>query len=526
MNFRNLIASGSRLGKRFCATVFSRATPSGVEASVSIPATTAATDGVGSSVSPPTAASRQREMFKKLSTLSVTGETVAQTLNQFIMEGIPVRKFDLFRCAKDLRKFRRHQHALEIFDWIEMRKMGFSVSDHAIRLDLIAKTKGLEAAERYFHSLDPSTKNHQSTYGSLMNCYCVELKEEKAKAHFEKMDELKFVNNTLPFNNMMSMYMRLGQPEKVPELVDAMKQKGISPCWITYSIWMQSCGSLNDLDGLEKIIVEMGKDSEATTNWNTYSNLAAVFTKAGLYEKAESALKSMEEKMNPNNRDAHHFLISLYAGISKASEVYRAWESLNKARPEVNNMSYLVMIQALSKLGDIDGFKKIFTEWESKCRAYDMRLVNFAINTYLKANMYEEAEMVLDGAIKKSKGPFSKARQLLMIHLLEKGKVDLVMKHLKAAFSNAEEIKDDWNWSSELVSLFFLHFERTKDVEGAENFCRNLSKWRPLDSETVTFLIKIYAAAEKTCPEMRERLSQHQIEVSEEIQDLLQKVCP
>ncbi|EOA40137.1 hypothetical protein CARUB_v10008848mg [Capsella rubella] len=523
MNFRNLVASGSRLGKRFCATAVSPAATNGVEASVFAPA---AANGVQGSVSAPTAASRQRELYKKLSKLNVTGGTVAETLNQFIMEGVTVRKDDLFRCAKDLRKFRRHQHALEIFDWMEKRKMTLSVSDHAIRLDLIGKTKGLEEAENYFNNLDPSVKNHQSTYGALMNCYCVVLEEEKAKAHFEKMDELKFANNSLPFNNMMSMYMRLGQPEKVPVLVNEMKQRDISPSGVTYSIWMQSCGSLNDLDGLEKIIDEMGKDSEAKTTWNTFSNLAAIYTKAGLYEKAESALKSMEEKMNPNYRDSHHFLISLYAGISKAPEVFRVWELLKKARPEVNNMSYLVMLQAMSKLGDLDGIKKIFTEWESKCWAYDMRLANIAINTYLKGNMHEEAEKILDGAMKKSKGPFSKARQLLMIHLLQNGKADLAMKHLEAAVSDSTENKDEWSWSSELVSLFYLHFENAKDVNGAEEFSRILSKWRPFDSDTATFLIKTYAASGKTRPDMRERLSQHEIEVSEEIQDLLGKVCP
>ncbi|XP_024009169.1 pentatricopeptide repeat-containing protein At1g02370, mitochondrial isoform X2 [Eutrema salsugineum] len=510
MNFRNLIASGSRLGRRFCATVSSPAS-AGVEAYASAP----------------TAASRQREIYNKLSKLSVTEGTVPETLNQFIMEGITLRKHDLFRCAKLLRKFRRYQHALEIFEWMEMRKMAVSASDHAIRLDLIAKTRGLEAAENYFNKLEPCAKNHQSTYGALMNCYCVQLQEEKAKAHFEKMDELKFVNNSLPFSNMMSMYMRMSQPEKVPVVVDAMKQRGISPCRVTYSIWMQSCASSNDFDGLEKIIAEMGKDSEAKTTWNTFSNLAAIYTKAGLFEEAESALKSMEEKMNPNNRDAHHFLISLYAGISKASEVNRVWESLKKAHPEINNMSYLVMLQALSSLGDVDGIKRIFTEWESKCQVYDMRLANIAINTYLKGNLYQEAETILDGAMKKCKGPFSKARQLLMIHLLENGKVDSAMKHLEAAVSDSADIRDHWGWSSELLSLFFLHFEKAKDVDGAEKLCRILSHWRPfMDSETVTFLIKTYAAAGKIYPDMLERLYRNEMEVSEDIQDLLEKVCP
>jgi len=125
MNFRNLIASGSRLGKRFCATVFAPASATGiVEASVSSPAAAnvveasvsspAAENGVRTSVAAPTVASRQRELYKKLSMLSVTGGTVAETLNQFIMEGITVRKDDLFRCAKTLRKFRRPQHAFEV----------------------------------------------------------------------------------------------------------------------------------------------------------------------------------------------------------------------------------------------------------------------------------------------------------------------------------------------------------------------------------------------------------------------------
>ncbi|CAH2039146.1 unnamed protein product [Thlaspi arvense] len=205
--------------------------------------------------------------------------------------------------------------------------------------------------------------------------------------------------------------------------------------------------------------------------------------------------------------------LSLYAGISKAAEVNRVWESLKKSRPEVNNMSYLVMLQAPSNLGDMDGIKKIFSEWESNYQVYEWES-NIAINTYLKGDMYLEAERILDGAMKTCKGPFSKARQLLMIYLLENGRVDSAMNHLEAAVSDSAENKDDWCWSSELASLFFLHFEKAKDVDGAEEFCKILSNLRPLDSETVTFLLKTYAAAEKTCPDMHERLFRQQIQTS------------
>lgn len=405
---------------------------------------------------------------------------------------------------------------------MERKEIAFSGSDHAIRLDLIAKTKGLEAAETYFNSLDSSTKN-QSTYGSLLNCYCVEREEEKAKAHFENMVDLNHVSNSLPFNNLMAMYLRLGQPEKVPALVVAMKQKNITPCDITYSMWIQSCGSLNDLDGVEKILDEMKAEGEGISSWDTFANLAAIYIKVGLYDKAEEALKSLENKMNPHIRDSYHFLISLYAGISNASEVYRVWDLLKKRHPNVNNSSCLTMLQALSKLDDIDGIKKIFTEWESTCWTYDMRMANVAISSYLKQNMYKEAEAVFNGAMKKCKGQFSKARQLLMMHLLMNDQADLALKHFEAAILHLDK---NWTWSSELIRSFFLHFEEAKDVDGAEEFCKTLAKWSPLDSETYTLLMKTYFSAGKACPDMKKRLEEQEIQVDEEQEDLLRKICP
>ena len=49
------------------------------------------------------------------------------------------------------------------------------------------------------------------------------------------------------------------------------------------------------------------------SSWDTFANLASIYAKASLYSKAEAALKSLEEKMNPHKRDSYHFLISLYA---------------------------------------------------------------------------------------------------------------------------------------------------------------------------------------------------------------------
>ncbi|KFK30785.1 hypothetical protein AALP_AA6G025600 [Arabis alpina] len=505
-----MMYSVSRFARRFCATLASSSTETakihGGEASVS--------------VTIPKTAKKHRSVYNKLTKLGPTRGKIDETLNQFIIEGNHAYKPDLIRYVKDLRAYRQPQRALEVFEWMERKEIEFSASDHAIRLDLIAKTKGLEAAESYFNKLDPSTKTI-STYGALLNCYCVEREEGKAKAHFDEMSDLNLVTSSLPFNNLMAMYLRLGQPEKVVALVVAMKERSIPLCGVTYSMWIQSYGSLNDLDGVEKVLEEKKADGEGCFSWDTFANLAAIYGKAGLYSKAEEALKSLEEMMNPHKRDSFHFLISLYAGISNASEVYRVWDLLKKRHPKVNNTSCFTMLQALSKLNDIDGIKKIFTEWETTCWTYDMRLANVMISSYLKQNKYEEAEAVFNNAMKKCKGQFSKARQLLMIHLLKTDQADLALKHFEAGVTDQDK---NWTWSSELIRSFFLHFEQSKDVNGAEEFIKTLTKWNPQDSETFTLLIKTYIAAEKASPGMRKRLEEQGIEINEEMERLLSNI--
>ena len=49
---------------------------------------------------------------------------------------------------------------------------------------------------------------------------------DKALALSDKLDDLGYVNN-LAFNYLMSLYMRLGQPEKVASLVHDLKQSNI-----------------------------------------------------------------------------------------------------------------------------------------------------------------------------------------------------------------------------------------------------------------------------------------------------------
>ncbi|XP_050372753.1 pentatricopeptide repeat-containing protein At1g02370, mitochondrial-like isoform X2 [Argentina anserina] len=393
------------------------------------------------------------------------------------------------------------------------------------RLDLTAKAKGIEAAESYFSNLPPAAKN-KFTYGSLLNCYCKEAMEEKALAHYKKMDELDYANSTLVFNNLMSLCMRKKQPEKVGSLVEEMKRRGIRLDTFSYNIWMQSCASLNDIQGAESVVEEMQSQDEDKCDWSTYSNLASIYVKAQQFEKADIALKMLEKVMinGKQQRQAYHFLISLYANSGNVGEVKRIWESLKSAFPDTNNISYLHVLQALRILKDVKGLKEYFEEWQSNCSSYDMRLANVVIHTYLSQNMYEEALLIFEEASKRSKGPFFKAREMFMVYVLDSHQVDLAISYLEQAILETKD--EEWRPLPETITAFLKYFEETKDVDSSENFCKILKRLNCLSSNEYCLLLKVYVAAGSLLPEIRQRLKEDNIQISTELDELVEKVSP
>ncbi|KAL1339470.1 hypothetical protein AAHE18_U039600 [Arachis hypogaea] len=476
MNCKRLISGGSWLLRRLC---------------------TAATEAL-----PP---KKKESLYRKISSLNMTGGSVSQILNQYVMEGNVISKRELERYVVELRKYRKFQHALEIMEWLERRKINFALNDYAVYLDLVSKTKGVAAAENYFSGLPPRAKN-KFTYGALLNCYCKELMTDKALAHFRKMDELHYVTN-LAFNNLMTLYIRLGQPEKVPQLVEDMKQRKIPLNDFTYHIWMNSLGNLNDLDGVERVYDEMKRENNDKIDWHTYCNLTSIYVKAKQFEKAESMLKMLEEKAKPSMRDAYHFMLYLYAGTSNLQEVHRVWNSLKTVSP-VTSTSYLTMMRALRKLNDTEGIIKCFKDWESNTVGYDIRLVSIAVSAYLSQNLYEEAESLFKKATCKSKGPFFKIHESFMIYFLEKRQLDNAMSHLEALVSESK-----WHPTPELVGAFLKYYEET-DLDGVEELCRIFKSYNYDDSWLTT-----YITASKVSPEAHQMLKEDS-QANHELQNL------
>ncbi|CAH9143296.1 unnamed protein product [Cuscuta epithymum] len=468
-----------------------------------------------------------RHLYKRLSALGSTKGKVSEVLNEYIREGKSrvVRKQQLQRCITELRRYRKHQCALEIMEWMVSRGINLGHSDRAILLDLRAKVQGITAAEKYFNDLSPKEK-HCYTYGSLLNCYCVKKMEDKALALFKEMDEMNYVSNSLPFNNLMCLYMRLEKPEKVPPLAEEMKRRNIKLSTFTYNILMTSYISSNDIMGVERAFEEIKRENEKACDWTTYSHLACAYSKLGFNEKAELALKMLEEEIRgAPNREGYHFLISLYGGMSNLVEVHRVWNALKSKFQVTTNYSYLIMLQALNKLNDMDGLKKVFTEWQSSCSNFDMRLANAVISAYLRHDMVAEAEKVLLIGMERSKGPFFFAWEMFSVFFLTKEKN--ISRALQCIDEAISLVKDkEWSPKSDSINAFLNYFEEESDVDGAERFCSSLKKLSCLKGDVYKSLMQTYIAAGRISHDMRQRMEEDGIEISDELKILLKKLSP
>lgn len=410
----------------------------------------------------------------------------------------------------------------QISEWMESHNYILKQKDYAIHLDVIAKVKGIAAAENYFNRLPLSSKTY-SIYGALLNCYCYERMSDKALDLFGKMVAENMVSTPLPFNHLMIMHIKLGQPEKVVRLGEQMKKANIQPNTSTYNLLMNGYALLDDIEGVERVFREMTVENEKLCDWTTYSNLANIYIEAGDQEKAKLALQNLEKVMGVRDRDAYHFLISLYAQMSDLENTHRVWKSLKLANEgRTWNKSYLIMIQALDNLDDLEGLKECFDDWESGCSSYDPRLANTVVVAYLRHDMLEEAESVLERAVVRSEGRFFNSWEILMMFHLKKHNIKQALQTMETAVSRASGGK--WKPRHKTVDGFLGCFEQDRDVSSAEIFYELMKRINCVDSRLFESLLRVYDVAGQELCDVRARMERDGVEMSSELENLVARI--
>uniref|UniRef100_A0A0D6RA33 Pentacotripeptide-repeat region of PRORP domain-containing protein n=1 Tax=Araucaria cunninghamii TaxID=56994 RepID=A0A0D6RA33_ARACU len=460
-------------------------------------------------------------LYKRLSRLGDPNLSAVAVLQQWIDEGRKVKKWDLQGYVRQLRKYRRYKHALEVSEWIASRRnYQLSPADAAIRLDLIAKVHGIESAEKYFEGLPDAAKN-RLTYGALLNAYVKANLAEKAEAIMEKVKISGYATTALNYNAMMNLYMQTHQFEKVPLVVQEMRRNGISPDAFSYNIWITTCAAMSDVDSIEKVMDEVKHDNSVNTDWTIYSTVANMYIKADLVDKAESALNEVKNKMPKGERSAYEYLISQYASLDNKEEMYTIWESLKTTFPKLLNRSYIFMLSSLVKLGDLEGAEAIFKEWESVCATYDIRVPNMILGFYVRERLLEKAELLFEHILERGGKPNFNTWEILAEGYIENENFEKAITAMKNSALVGKSLK--WQPKPENVHAILTHIEKHGDVESADDFFKMLRDLNHVNAEIYNFLLRTYIKAGKSDHKMLERIKNAMVTPNEETQMLLKR---
>lgn len=409
-------------------------------------------------------------------------------LTRWEREGRQLSKWELCRVVKELRKYKRYDRALEVYDWMNNRGERFrlSSSDAAIQLDLIGKVSGISSAENFFLSLSDNTKDRR-IYGALLNAYVRARLKGKAESLLDRMRSKGYTTHALPFNVMMTLYMNLKEYEKVDAVVSEMMEKNIQLDVYSYNIWLSCRGSLGSAEGMEQVFEQMKQDKTVNPNWTTFSTMATMYIKMGQFEKAEESLRRVESRITGRDRIPYHYLLSLYGSVGNKEEIYRVWNVYKSIFPSIPNLGYHAIISSLLRIDDIEGAENVYQEWLPFKSSYDPRIANLFMGYYVNKGNLDKAINFVDHVVEVGGKPNSATWETLAKGHTGEKRISEALSYWKEAF--AAEGAKNWRPKPVNVSAFLDLCEQEADLESKEVLVGLLEKAGYLKDESYASLV-------------------------------------
>lgn len=301
---------------------------------------------------------------------------------------------------------------LQISEWmVSHDEFKLSDTDYAVRIDLMTKVFGIDAAERYFEGL-PSAAKTSETYTALLHSYAGAKLTEKAEELYERIKESNVPLNILLYNEMMTYYMSVGQVEKVSFVVEELKRQQVEPDLFTYNLWVSSCAATLDINGVGKILNEMSNNRGADDGWVRYRNLTNIYMMAGHLVNSESnSLVEAGKNTTPRDWITYDFLIILYAGLGNKDRIDQIWKSLKMTKQKILSRSYVSILSSYMVLGHVTDVELVIGQWKKSVTTdFDISMLYRLLDGFKEQGLIEEAETFHKLLIRNSCLPMDESR--------------------------------------------------------------------------------------------------------------------
>lgn len=396
-----------------------------------------------------------------------------------------------------------------------------SPADHAIKMELIIKVKGLMEAEDYFQNVS-DTASLKVACCPLLRGYVEGRDTEKAEAFMAKLNGLGLIVSPHLCNQMMKLYMATSQFGKMLLVIQEMKRNSIPLNVMSYNLWMNACGEISRVESVEMVYAEMMRDGGVEIGWSSLCTLANVYVKARQFEKASLVLKSAEQKLSRCNRLGYFFLITQHASLKNKDEVLRLWEASKVVDGRITCVNYMCVLSCLVKLGDLVEAERVFREWEVSRGKYDVRVSNVLLGAYVRNGLMDKAESLHLHTMEQGGCPNYKTWEILMEGWVKSQEMEKAVDAMKKAFSMLRDCH--WRPSDGIVLAIADYFEKKGDVERALCYVKTTHDLGFASLPLYKSLLRMHLCSQKPAFGILKMIEKDKIEMDEEAYDLIQAV--
>ncbi|KAL0384425.1 UNVERIFIED_CONTAM: Pentatricopeptide repeat-containing protein, mitochondrial [Sesamum radiatum] len=334
------------------------------------------------------------DLKSRIFRLRLPKRSVTNVLQKWVSEGNNITVADLRSISRDLRRSHRYKHALEISEWmVNHDEYQLSDSDYAIRIDLMTKVFGIDAAERYFQAL-PSSAKTTETYTALLHSYAGLKLIEKAEELYERMKGENLPLTSITYNELMTLYMSVGQLEKVPLIIEELKCQNVAADLFTYNLWVSSCAAALNIDEVRRILDEMSIDSGCNATWIRYAQLTKIYiTSSHLVNSDFSSLVEGEKGViTQRELISYDFLFILYGALGNKDKLDQIWKSLRMTRQKMTGRNYVCILSSYLMLGHSKEVGEIIDQWKQSATAeFNVAMCNKLLEAFEEVGMTDKA---------------------------------------------------------------------------------------------------------------------------------------
>ncbi|KAM0947914.1 putative tetratricopeptide-like helical domain superfamily, pentacotripeptide-repeat region of PRORP [Dioscorea sansibarensis] len=393
--------------------------------------------------------------------------SVDSTLDKWVEEGNALGRGEIAVVVLNLRKRRLYVKALQFVTWLKANKrLEFAERDYASHLDLIAKVRGLQKAEKYIEKIPTSFRGEIIYRTLLANCVS-STNVKKAEEAYKKIRELGLPITTFTCNQLLLLYKRVDR-KKISDVLLMMEKENIKPTRFTYKLLIDSKGRSNDISGMEQIVDAM-KAEGIEPDKTIQAMIAKHYMFVGLNEKAESVVKEIEGNEINKNRNSCKVLLPLYAALGKTEDVTRIWK-VCEANPHPDEC--LAAIEAWGKLGHVENAEKIFDDMMNTSKKLSSKYYNALLNVYANQKFLskgkELAKRMADNGCRI--GPLT--WDVLVRMYAESGEVEKAELILEKATAQSSKIRPLYN----SYMILLDRYAEEGDIHNAEKIFLRLRK--------------------------------------------------